>query len=213
MQKILSSRLFWGLVLIIGGGLLLLNTFGFIAIADLIWAIILGIGGILFLGIYISNHDHWWALIPGVILIAISATIWVGKYFANVGNSDLISTIILGGIALSFFLVYLADRGNWWAIIPAGVMATIAVVARANISQSGVTGGGIFFLGLALTFALVAILPNKIGPMRWAWIPAGILGLIGLVILLSRPDLINYIWPFALILGGVLLIIRAIIRK
>jgi hypothetical protein len=213
MQKILSSRLFWGLVLIIGGGLLLLNTFGLIAIADLIWAIILGIGGILFLGVYISNHDHWWALIPGVILIAISATIWLDKYYANIRNSDLISTIILGGIALSFFLVYLADRGNWWAIIPAGVMSTIAVVARANISQSGVTSGGIFFLGLALTFALAAILPNKIGPMRWAWIPAGILGLIGLVILLSRPDLINYIWPFALILGGALLIIRAIVRK
>jgi hypothetical protein len=213
MQKILSSRLFWGLVLIIGGGLLLLNTFGLIAIADLIWAIILGIGGILFLGVYISNHDHWWALIPGVILIAISATIWLDKYYANIRNSDLISTIILGGIALSFFLVYLADRGNWWAIIPAGVMSTIAVVARANISQSGVTSGGIFFLGLALTFALVAILPNKIGPMRWAWIPAGILGLIGLVILLSRPDLINYIWPFALILGGALLVIRAIVRK
>jgi multisubunit Na+/H+ antiporter MnhC subunit len=49
--------------------------------------------------------------------------------------------------------------------------------------------------------------------MSWAWIPAGILGLIGLFILIAKEDLLNYIWPIALMIGGLQLIIRAFRRK
>jgi hypothetical protein len=49
--------------------------------------------------------------------------------------------------------------------------------------------------------------------MRWAWIPAGILGLIGILILVAAEDLINYIWPSAFILAGLFLVVRSIRRK
>jgi hypothetical protein len=70
-----------------------------------------------------------------------------------------------------------------------------------------------FFLGLGITFALVAILPGTEGQMRWAWIPAAILGLMGLLILIAAEELINYIWPSALIFAGLLLIGRSLRRK
>jgi len=104
--------------------------------------------------------------------------------------------------------VYATNRENWWAIIPAGVMVTLAVVSFLDQFFAGFETGGIFFLGLGLTFGLVAILPGPRGEMRWAFIPAGVLFLIGLVLLAALTSLVNYIWPVALILVGLYFIFR-----
>jgi hypothetical protein len=213
MLKVLSSRLFWGFVLVIGGIFLLLDTFGLFQAGELFWTVVSAVTGILFLSLFVSNRDHWWALIPGTIFLAISALIGLNTFLPGFSEKNLSGTIILGGISLSFFLVYLAERSNWWAIIPAGVIATIAIVAGLDIDSLGFASGGIFFLGLGLTFALVAILPNSTGQMRWAWIPAGILGLMGIVILIAAEEYINYIWPSVLILAGLYLVIRSITQK
>jgi hypothetical protein len=213
MVKLLSSRLLWGLVLIIGGALLLLDTFGIFQGGALFWTVVSAFAGILFWALYISDHNHWWALIPGTIFLAVSASIGLNSFVPGFSESRWNPVIILGGIALSFLLVYLAERGNWWALIPMGVLATIATVAFVDSEKSSLISGGLFFLGLGLTFLLVALLPTPYGQMRWAWIPAGILGVIGILILASQEYLINYIWPSALILGGVLLVIRSFARK
>jgi hypothetical protein len=213
MVKLLSSRLLWGLVLIIGGALLLLDTFGIFQGGALFWTVVSAFAGILFWALYVSDHNHWWALIPGTIFLAVSASIGLNSFVPGFSESRWNPVIILGGIALSFLLVYLAERGNWWALIPMGVLATIATVAFVDSEKSSLISGGLFFLGLGLTFLLVALLPTPYGQMRWAWIPAGILGVIGILILASQEYLINYIWPSALILGGVLLVIRSFARK
>jgi hypothetical protein len=212
MVKILSSRLLWGLVLIVGGTLLLLDTIGIIKGGALFWTVITAFVGVLFWALYLSDHNHWWALIPGTIFLAVSATIGLNVFLPGFTESSLNGAIILGGIALSFLLVYLAERGNWWAIIPAGIMSTLAIVSVVADSTSGIETGGIFFLGLGLTFLLVAVLPTPYGYMRWALIPGGILGLIGVVLLASREDLINFIWPAGLVLVGIFLIIRSFRR-
>lgn len=212
MVKLFSSRLLWGLILVIGGLLLLLDTFGVIHGGSIFWMVACAFVGILFLALYITQHEHWWALIPGTILLTVAVIIGLNNFVTDFNVQELQGTIILGGIGLSFFLVYLADRGNWWALIPAGIMITIALIAAPFGNNTALAGGGIFFLGLGITFALVAMLPNTVGPMRWAWIPAAILGVIGILILVSAENLINYIWPVALMLGGILLIIRAFRR-
>jgi hypothetical protein len=212
MVKILSSRILWGFILVIGGLLLLLDTFGIINGGALFWAVVSAFTGLLFISVYISQRDNWWALIPGVIFIAIAATIGLNAFLPGFNEYGFQGTLILGGIGLSFFLVYLADRSNWWAIIPGGVMVTIAFVATPTVSGAALTGGGIFFLGLGITFALVALLPNPVNPMKWAWIPAGILGIFGILLLISAENLINYVWPSLLIIGGLELLVRAIRR-
>jgi hypothetical protein len=213
MIKVLSSRLFWGMVLVIGGVLLLLDTFGIFKGGALFWTIVSVVAGLLFLSLFITNRDNWWALIPGIIFLAIAAMVGLNSFVLGFSETNYSGTIILGGIALSFLLVYIAERSNWWAIIPAGVMATIAIVAILDSNTSNIASGGIFFLGLGVTFALVAILSGTEGQMRWAWIPAAILGLMGLLILIAAEELINYIWPSALILAGLLLIGRSLRRK
>jgi hypothetical protein len=213
MLKIVSSRIFWGLLLVIGGVLLLLDTFGIFKGGELFWTIVTTLVGVLFLSVYITNHIHWWSLIPGIIFLAVAVLIGTTSFIPGFSNTQLPGAIILGGIGLSFLLVYLVERRNWWAIIPTGVMGTLAVVAVLDPTTSGSASGGIFFLGLGVTFGLVAVLPTQVGQMRWAWIPAVILALFGILLLLAAGQYINYAWPAALILAGALLIIRALVRR
>ncbi len=213
MIRVISSRFFWGGLLIIGGVLLLLNTFGIIQGGSIFWIAFCALVGILFVALYISNHEHWWAMIPGVSLLGISAGIGLTEYVPAFSAGNLTGAVILGGIALSFLMVYVVERGNWWAIIPAGILATLAAVAGLSIGSTALLGGGIFFLGMGITFALVAVLPNTVGPMRWAWIPAAILAIFGILLLVSAGQLINYVWPAILIVGGILLLIRAFRRR
>ena len=213
MIKFFSSRIFWGLILIIGGLLLLLDTLGIFDGGDLFWTIVTVVVALLFLSVFATNQDHWWALIPGTIFLAISAMIGLNAFLPGFSEKNLNFIILLGGVALSFLLVYLVEKSNWWAIIPMGVIATIAVVASMDKNTTTlVSSGGVFFLGLGATFILVAVLPTPNGPMRWAWIPGIIFGLIGLILLMAVEEYINYIWPIGLILGGLFLVVRAFRR-
>ena len=211
MFKWLESRVLWGALLILAGlAFLLQNIIGF-PIGGIFWGVIFGIAGLVFLSVYINNRQHWWALIPGFTLLGIGFTIAVSSLFPLLGGV-VGGPVILGGIALSFFTVFLANRENWWALIPAGVMFTLAIVAGLDqfISDGGV--GGIFFLGLGLTFALIAMLPTSQGRMRWAWIPAGVLIFMGMVVFAAAENIFGFLWPIALILVGVFFVFRALIR-
>ncbi|MEW5828921.1 MAG: hypothetical protein AB1846_08550, partial [Chloroflexota bacterium] len=96
------------------------------------------------------------------------------------------------------------DRERWWAIIPGGVLLTLGAVSALD-DLTGMETGGVFFIGLGLTFLLVAILP---GPrqMAWAFIPAAVLLVMGLLMGTPFFGLTEFVWPAALIVGGILLI-------
>jgi hypothetical protein len=211
-MKIFSSRIAWGLLLIVGGLLFLLENLNILSLSGLFWAILFAMAGVAFISTFLADRSAWWALIPGVIFLSLGgmlgmsvlaprlADLWGGAFF-------------LGGISLAFWLVYLADRRNWWAIIPAGVLATVALIAGLGEAAPGMELGGLFFLGIGLTFALVGVLPNTGTNMRWAFIPAGIMIVLGLLITAASVNLINYIWPALLILAGLFLLLRTYIYR
>lgn len=200
--------IFWGFLLVLAGVLFLLDSLNFIAIGEVIWGVLLGVGGLAFLTVYFAWRANWWALIPGFVLLAIGSLILLERALpGGLGNWG--GSIVLGGIGLAFLAVYLSNREFWWALIPAGVMATLALVVGLESALGGVEIGGVFFLGLALTFALVGLLPNPQGAMRWAFIPAVILGVIGLLIMVAMTTVINYLWSLALIAAGLILLVRA----
>jgi hypothetical protein len=101
------------------------------------------------------------------------------------------------------------ERQHWWAIIPFGVLFTLASMVALDELFPGLETPGVFFLGLSATFALVAVLPNTQGELRWAWIPAAILLVMGVVFMAAAGEMLAYIWPAALILAGLFLIYRA----
>ncbi len=91
----------------------------------------------------------------------------------------------------------------------AGVMLTLASVTLIN-SENGLETAGVFFIGLGLTFALVALLPGGALRMAWPWIPAGILLLMGFLFISSASRLATFVLPTAMILGGLVLMVKAL---
>lgn len=207
-MKWITSRAVWGLLLIIGGVVFLLENLGILTIGDFFWAGIFAIAGLAFLSVFLTNRENWWGLIPGIIFLAIAAIIFLSRV-APQASERIGGVIVLGGIGLAFLIVYLVNRANWWALIPGGVMFTLAAVTVLEQSMTGFETGGIFFLGLGLTFLLVAVIPTPEGRMRWALIPAVILLIMGLLLTAALTQLVNFIWPLALILLGLFLVLRA----
>ena len=203
----LESRILWGSLLILGGVLFLLQNLGIFQGGSLFWALLLGLAGVFFLSIFFANQANWWGLIPGFTLLSIALLITLQEFiprFTNVWGTSL----VLGAIGLSFLAIYLVDRDNWWAVIPGGVLLTLTIVAGASQFLPGLEMGGILFLGLGLTCTLLALIPTPQGSLRWAWIPAGVLILMGLLFLAATGQMMGLIWPLALIVVGGYLVLR-----
>lgn len=206
-MKEIQSRTFWGILLIAGGLLFLMQSLGFMML-DNLWPIIFAVPGAVFLYAFVRRRENWWAVMPGMSLLGIGALIAFSQIFPR-ANNNWGGAIFLGSLAVAFLAVYLrTGTHEWWAIIPAGVLGTLtSTILLEPLLGSGFTGG-LFMLGLAATFALVYLLPTPAGRMRWAIYPASILGGIGVLILLSATQIMRVLGPLALIAFGLYLILR-----
>jgi hypothetical protein len=210
-------RVYTGLILVGLGVLILLQNLGVFQAGGNFEAILFGaafiLGGFAFLAVLFTNRTSWWAAIPGITLCSIGILILISSLLPAVG--DVIGgAIVLGGIALSFWVVFLLDNRNWWAIIPGGTLLTLAVITALPQSLTAANGfivPGVLFTGMGLTFALLGIL--RMSPGRrwsWPWIPAGILITMGLLFALSAGNLVQTVWPAVLILLGLFLVFRSV---
>ncbi|MBX3011570.1 MAG: hypothetical protein KF832_08675 [Caldilineaceae bacterium] len=195
----------WGLLLIGAGLFFLLQNLGWFGwLSDFIWVGIFSGGGLIFLYFFLSRRqDQWWAAIPGFTLLGLATVIFLD----NLGPAFLApfsGSVFLGSIGLGFMMVYLANPQLWWAIIPGGVMATLAVVAGADqLGFLGFDTGGLFFLGLGGTFLVLALLSQRNGEQQsWAFIPAAVLLTMGILIGTHWMIFASTLWPLALILAG-----------
>lgn len=207
-MKRTSSDLILGSILAAVGGLILLQNLGvFGAASDMIWALLFGAGGAAFFSVVVRNPAHWWALIPGAALFSIGVLIGVSA-LAPAFGAAWGGTIFLGGLGLGFLAVYLLNRQYWWALIPGGVLVTLALLAGVGTLVPETIAGTVFFIGLALTFGIVAIAPPD-APRRWALFPAAGLLLLGVLTLANASAVMNLLWPIALIGLGAWLLFRA----
>ena len=193
-------RVLWGLLLVAAGVLFLLNSIGTISIGDYQWAIILVIGGLAFLSVFLADREHWWALFPSFGLLIGGTILFLESAFPQL-SGDFGGAIAMGGIGLAFLLIFLVNLKNWWALIPAGVLFSLAAMF-----VLGFQSGGVFLIGLGLTFGILGFVPTEHGRMRWAFIPAAILILVGIFITLASYNLFALFWPLGLIAGGVMII-------
>ncbi len=211
-MKLFNWRNLVGAGLILLGGLFLLQQLQIIkttgVLTGLLFSVLFAGGGMAFLSVVIRNRENWWAVIPGVVLISLGVVTALGTF----GAAQWGGTVFMAGISLAFWLVFALARENWWAIIPAGVLLTMAVITA--LTPSGFFAvGGVFFLGLALTFALVAVLPAPAERMSWPWIPASVLLVLGILTSLAATELVGFVLPVTLIIVGLFLIFRSLIRR
>jgi hypothetical protein len=195
-----SWRIIIGGLLLVMGAVALLQNFNVFHFAGslwgIFWAIVFIAGGVTFLTVFLPGRQNWWAVIPGITLIGLGATIALPTIFPNFPG-NITGAIFLASIGIAFWLVYYLARDNWWAIIPGGTMLTLAVVTIVS-DYNDLVSGGVFFIGLGITFALLALIPTL--KMKWAWIPAGIA---------FASFAWQFIWPVALIAVGGYFIYRA----
>ncbi len=204
-MKRFDVRILIGALLIGAGILFLLQTFNILPNAwSILWTGAFLVGSGIFFYVYFTDRRQWWALIPAMTLLGLAGTIFIDTYLPDISNLG--GALFLGSIGLGFWVIYLANREYWWAIIPGGVLLTLGVVTLTEDFIAGDSEGGVFFMGLAITFILVALLAKPRESFWWAYIPAGVLFVLGVFLIGPLQPLFNYIWPVALILiGGILL--------
>jgi len=188
-----QSKLVWGGLLILAGVMFMLQELNILGNAfEYIWAFLMLAGGGVFLWIYFTKKDQWWAVIPGLALVGLS--LLALEDLLNIfPGANWTGAIFLGCLGLAFWLIYLRNRTQWWAIIPGGVLITLAFVSGLDFLIDWVDV--IFFLGLAITFGLVAVLPNQTHNTKWAYIPAGILFVLAFALFAPLQSAAQIIWP------------------
>lgn len=203
-------RVIGAILLIAVGVLFLLQNLGVpLGSLTLLWALLFGAGGLIFLYVFLTDRANWWALIPGFALLGLAGVMVLNQVAPRLGEVWG-GALVLGGIGLAFWMIYFTNRENWWALIPGGVMVTLALVTVVSSVLEGAETGGAFMLGLGLTFGLLSLVRTPEGRMTWALIPAAVFVVIGLLITAATASLLQYLWPAALIALGFYMIFRVV---
>lgn len=175
-MKAATASIIAGAVLLLAGVLLLLDALRVLDTAQLVWPFIFGAAGAVFLAVFSRSRDYWWAAIPGFVLLGLAAVAFTTQLWPEPAG-DWPGSLFFLFISAGFAAVYFRVRASWWALIPCGVMLTLALVVALPPAMEGPPVAAVLFLGLAATFAALTLTPER---MKWPLIPAAALAVLGL---------------------------------
>lgn len=116
---------------------------------------------------------------------------------------------LFGVPAVLFLMVFVFDRRQWWALIPACVLAglTLVVFNEDNRLMSGEQAGGLFLFSIAAPFLLIFLMDRR---QWWALIPGGIMTVLAFMPMLSVTGMSGEVIGglFFLGLGAVFALVR-----
>jgi hypothetical protein len=196
MNKKLSN-IFWGILLITGGVYAFARTMGVEVPQDpTVWTFIFGGVGVVSLILYFAGGvKNWEVLFPAGIFGGLAC---ITALVASGADNPAMAAPLFIGIGLPFIVAFIIDRRrNWWALIPAGVMAFLILVLFTVDQVAGEWIGAGFLFILAVIFFLVYW--SRRG--RWPAIVAYVLGILGfmpLMAMTSRPELSGAIMLFGI---------------
>jgi hypothetical protein len=126
---------------------LLIISYAMLAVAGLVALLTLGVLddpyvatyvllaiAIPFLAAFLFDRTRWGLLIPFYVLLAVG--VMVPLIELGVLDDNLTVTYILLAIAIPFFVVFIRNTKNWWALIPGGILAIIGLsflIAEASV--------------------------------------------------------------------------------
>jgi hypothetical protein len=214
-MKRINEAAGWGLFLLLGGVFLLLKNLGvFGQWGEIAWAALYAVAGLGFLVWFFTGTENWWRAIPAFTLLGIGGGLFLVTRNANLAGYG--PALMLAGVALGFWAVLIVRREQWWAVIPAGTLTTVAALL-ALWSRLDLPGRmAVLFVGVGVTWLLLYVLRYNRGDARWASVPAGALLLLGVVTLIAAlplPTVILSWWPIALVIGGLALVIAGFARR
>jgi hypothetical protein len=128
----------------------------------------------------------------------------IGLALASIAPAGLNGFVFLGSIGVGFAYVYRLNPRSWWAVIPAGVLWSLALTSVLDgRGMAAGSSGAVLMFGLALTFYLLTRLPRS--PQPWGIYPAVALLALGVVSLTTAA---TWLLPLALIGVGVGLLLQ-----
>lgn len=191
------NNLLWGGALIVLGGLLLLESLNLVPdFSEQVWAVILGVACLFFIGVYVyAGKENWGWLFPIFITGGLAAAavlslteinpLWIGALF-------------MAFVSVPFWVIFLFNtKENWWALIPGWATAVITFVILISEQWTGETIGALVMWSIALPFFLV-FLRNR--EHWWALIPGFIMAGLGIVVLMASGRSGEIIGAFVLLL-------------
>ena len=200
----------WGVLLVIVGGLWLLDAANVVQLTAGWVALLFAVPGLVFAWAFVRSRDRWWAAIPAGALLGLAGLI-ASTQASWLPTDAWSASLLLGGIGLGFLAVPLRTPERWGAVIPAGVLLSLAVFIGIAPDVDPMVAVAILMFGFALTFLLLAGIPRETGRMRWPVVPAVVLGALGTVFALGATDLLQatqWLWPVAVIAVGLVILLR-----
>src|SRR5215207_5717589 len=115
-----------GVILFLALVTLLVDSTG----GEWVGALFLFIIALSFFVVYLNNRTRAWALLVAYI----TAVLGIAPLMSTGGrDAAYFGPIFLFAVALPFFILYFRSVENWWAIIPAGSVSVIAIIAALAI--------------------------------------------------------------------------------
>ena len=205
--KATKQVLVWSAVLILVGVLLLVNLF--VELSPWVWAAFLAAAGLGTFALYLADRSDGLVLLATYVLWAVAGLL--ALVASDILRDEAVAFYVLPAIALPFLGVYIRDRAQWWALIPAyALLAVVGVIAlgeSGSVSDDLVTAYVLFAIALPFFFVFVR---NR--SHWWALIPGGILTVIG-VGFLATEGAFAIVGAVLLIVVGLWFLVRAFTHK
>lgn len=207
LSKAGRQSLIWGSVLILIGVLLVMDLY--IELSPWVWAGVLAAAGLAAFGLYFTDRSDKSMLLATYVLWTIA--LLVIFVTLDILRDDAIAFYVLVVIALPFLAVFLLNRAQWWALIPAYVLLAIALML--GLTELGILDDLLIpayvLFTIAIPFFVVYARDRK---LWWALIPGGVLAIIGIAFLIAEAAF-EYIGALVLILIGLGILARGFIRR
>jgi hypothetical protein len=206
----------FGILLIAGGVLLGLQQFGILGgnVGDALFTGLWAIGAFYFGNLFLQDRAHWWFALIALILGSWAVSGLLDLLLPGLSIGDAVSgALFLGAIGAGFLVAYTRQRSNWWAIIPAGVLFTLAIISFVDGFPGLVLpfdSGSLLFFGIGLTFLVISFMNIEGQRFSWALIPAIVLIAFGVFVGFGQTQSWNIIWPALIILFGAYFLISSL---
>ncbi len=188
----------WGILLICFGISTMIQLYT--GYPDWIRISVFFLGGIVGLAFFLADKSDWKLLIPIYIMLSVAAISWLAIF--ELINEDIIGSVVLTIVAAPFVYVYFQNKNNWWALIPAYSLLSIALIimlTNINIIGEAFVAPLILF-SIAIPF-LYVYFKNK--ENWWALIPAYTMFVIGAMVGLIELNILEDLIVPAYILSAI----------
>ena len=206
-SKAAKQGLVWGGSLIIIGVLSLVGQY--VELSPWVWIAFLAVAGLGAFGLYLTDRSDGAMLLTTYVLWAIA--VLVALVTSELLQDEGVTFFVLPAIALPFLVVFVRDRTQWWALIPAYVLLAVALMI-------GLTEWGLLDDELVASYVLFTVaipffaLYARNRSQWWPLIPGGILAIVGLSFLIAEGA-VEYVGALVLVLVGAWMLVRVFTRK